>query len=125
MNKWLMVAGFSGLSGVGLGAFAAHGLKPLLTPEQLALFQIGVQYQFWHALALLLVALWSMREPSRWLTAGAYAFALGMLLFSGSLYLLALTGWRVGLLTPLGGLLLMTGWAALMAHGWQSQRCNE
>ena len=117
MNKWLMVAGFFGFSGVGLGAFAAHSLKNLLTPEQLAVFQTGVQYQLWHALALLIVALWLSRDASRWLRAAAWCFALGTPLFSGSLYLLTLAGWRVGLVTPLGGLLLMAGWSCLMVQG--------
>lgn len=122
MKPWLVVAGLFGLTAVGMGAFAAHGLKPLLAPEQLAVLQTGVQYQLWHGLALLLVAQLLAREPVRLLQLAAWGFALGTVLFSGSLYLLILAGWPVGLVTPLGGLLLMTGWAALVAYG--CRRCG-
>jgi len=94
----------------------------VLAPEQLAVLQTGVQYQLWHGLALLLVALLLAREPVRLLQLAAWGFALGTVLFSGSLYLLILAGWPVGLVTPLGGLLLMTGWAALVAYG--CRRCG-
>jgi uncharacterized membrane protein YgdD (TMEM256/DUF423 family) len=117
MRVWIGIAGLAGLSGVAMGAFAAHGLKHVLAPEQLQTLQIGVQYQLWHALALLLVVVLGQLQPSRWLRAACWAFALGMLLFSGSLYLLVLAQLPLGVVTPLGGLALMSGWGALLAHG--------
>jgi uncharacterized membrane protein YgdD (TMEM256/DUF423 family) len=99
---------FGGL-GVALGAFGAHGLKAMLGPTELGWWQTAVQYQIWHALALLALAL----SPIRARAAG-WLFAAGILLFSGSLYLMALTGIRaLGMVTPVGGLLLILGWAAL------------
>ena len=117
MRVWIGIAGLAGLSAVAMGAFAAHGLKHVLAPEQLQTLQIGVQYQLWHALALLLVVVLGQLQPSRWLQAACWAFALGMLLFSGSLYLLVLAQWPLGVITPLGGLALMSGWGLLLGHG--------
>ena len=117
MRVWIGIAGLAGLSAVAMGAFAAHGLKHVLAPEQLQTLQIGVQYQLWHALALLLVVVLGQLQPSRWLQAACWAFAIGMLLFSGSLYLLVLAKWPLGVITPLGGLALMSGWGLLVGHG--------
>ncbi len=117
MRVWIGIAGLAGLSAVAMGAFAAHGLKHVLAPEQLQTLQIGVQYQLWHALALLLVVVLGQLQPSRWLQAACWAFAIGMLLFSGSLYLLVLAKWPLGVITPLGGLALMSGWGLLLGHG--------
>ncbi len=94
---------------VGLGAFGAHALKARLTPEMLAVFETGVKYQVYHALALLLLA--ALRGPGK----AAWCFTLGIILFSGSLYLLALTGVRKwGAVTPIGGLLFLIGWLCLL-----------
>jgi uncharacterized membrane protein YgdD (TMEM256/DUF423 family) len=117
VRVWIAIAGFAGLSGVAMGAFAAHGLKRVLTPELLQTLQVGVQYQLWHALALLLVVVLGSQQPSRLLRAAGWAFALGMLLFSGSLYLLVLARLPLGWVTPLGGLALMIGWSLLLVHG--------
>ena len=117
MRIWIGIAGFAGLCAVAMGAFAAHGLKHLLTPEQLQTLQVGVQYQLWHALALLLVVVLGQLQPSPWLRGACWAFALGMLLFSGSLYLLVLARLPLGLITPLGGVALMIGWGLLLGHG--------
>lgn len=109
------VAALSGLLSVLLGAFAAHGLKGRLPPELLTAFQTGVQYQMFHTLALLAVLLLLMRVESGWLLAAAVSFVVGMICFSGSLYMLAISGVKwFGPVTPIGGLLLMTGWAALL-----------
>lgn len=112
---WCLAA-FSGLLAVALGAFAAHGLRGRLAPESLAAFQTGVQYQFVHTLALLCVLILLLRVPgSGWLLASAAAFVFGMLCFSGSLYMLTLSGVKwFGPVTPLGGLLLMGGWGLLL-----------
>lgn len=102
---------------VALGAFAAHGLKARLAPDMLAVFETGVRYQAYHALALFAAA-WAGREwpVSRLPPAAAACFLVGILLFSGSLYLLSLTGLRkLGMVTPIGGLFFLAGWALLAA----------
>lgn len=90
---------------VALGAFAAHGLKARLTPEMLTIFETGVRYHAYHALALL--ALGAARGPDK----AGWCFLCGIFVFSGSLYVLALTGEkRLGMITPIGGLLFLAGW---------------
>ena len=104
-----------GLSGVMIGAFGAHGLKALLTTEQLAIYHTGVDYQFVYALALLLLgALANDQSPKAWQVA-AILFIAGVFIFSGSLYLLVLTdtSW-LGAITPIGGVSFIAGWAALL-----------
>ena len=104
-----------GLSGVMIGAFGAHGLKALLTADQLAIYHTGVDYQFVHALALLLLgALAHHQSPKAWQVA-AILFIAGVFIFSGSLYLLVLTNiaW-LGAITPIGGVSFIAGWAALL-----------
>ena len=99
---------------VALGAFGAHGLRGRLSPEMMSVFQTGVQYHLSHALALVLVSA-IMGRMSGWLiqTAG-WCFAAGIVFFSGSLYLLAVTGVTIlGAVTPIGGLLFLAGWACL------------
>lgn len=112
---FLMVAAFLGATGVMLGAFAAHGLKSRLSTALLNAFETGVTYQFYHALALLIVALWLKQTQSVWLVASGYFWLVGVLLFSGSLYALALTGVKwLGPITPLGGLMFILGWISLL-----------
>ena len=99
---------------VGLGAFGAHGLRGILSPEDLVTFETGVRYQMYHALALLGVA-WAVTQ---WETVllewSGWLFVVGILVFSGSLYILVLTGQRwLGAVTPLGGLALILGWVLL------------
>jgi uncharacterized membrane protein YgdD (TMEM256/DUF423 family) len=104
-----------GLSGVMIGAFGAHGLKALLTTDQLAIYHTGVDYQFVHALALLLLGtLAHHQSPKAWQVA-AILFIAGVFIFSGSLYLLVLTdtAW-LGAITPIGGVSFIAGWAALL-----------
>ena len=104
-----------GLSGVMIGAFGAHGLKALLTADQLAIYHTGVDYQFVHALALLLLGtLAHHQSPKAWQVA-AILFIAGVFIFSGSLYLLVLTdiAW-LGAITPIGGVSFIAGWAALL-----------
>ena len=116
----LLLAALFGFTGVGLGAFAAHGLKGQLSAEYLAVFQTGVHYQMLHALALLgLAALWQ-RLGGRLLTAAGVCFCVGILLFSGSLYALTLTGISaLGMITPMGGLMFMVGWFCLGLAAWR------
>ncbi|HEX5724264.1 MAG TPA: DUF423 domain-containing protein [Longimicrobiaceae bacterium] len=103
-----------GFLGVAAGAFGAHALRARLAPELLAAFETGARYQLVHALALLAVALAAERLPGRGWRAAGWLFTLGIVAFSGSLYLLALTGARwLGAVTPLGGAALLAGWVAL------------
>ena len=106
---------------VGLGAFGAHALRSRLDDHALSVYQTAVQYHFYHSLSLLGVGLLCLWHPqSRLLLASGSAFALGILVFSGSLYLLSLTGIRwLGAITPLGGLAFMTGWFLLLLAAWR------
>ncbi|CAK0761187.1 DUF423 domain-containing protein [Gammaproteobacteria bacterium] len=105
----------SGLLAVAAGAFAAHGLRSQLPPDLLAVWQTGVQYQGTHALALLAAGLLTLHHPSRAGSLAGWLFLVGILIFSGSLYLLALTGVRwLGAITPLGGAAFLGGWLALL-----------
>ena len=99
---------------VALGAFAAHGLRSRVSPDALQVFETGARYHMYHALALLAVAWAVARWPSAWTSAAGWFFVAGTVLFSGSLYLLAVTGVRaLGAITPLGGLAFILGWLAL------------
>jgi uncharacterized membrane protein YgdD (TMEM256/DUF423 family) len=96
---------------VMLGAFGAHGLKRILSPEMLAVYQTAVQYHAWHALGLCLVGTVIGRFPSKRLTVAGYLLFTGILFFSGSLYLLSITGLSAfGAVTPLGGIAFILGW---------------
>ncbi len=108
-------AGVAGFLGVALGAFGAHALKARLAPDMLAVFETGVRYQMYHVFALLAAAWAWARWPRRVFTVGAAGlFVAGIVMFSGSLYLLALTGVRtLGAITPLGGLAFLAGWLCL------------
>jgi uncharacterized membrane protein YgdD (TMEM256/DUF423 family) len=113
---------------VAFGAFGAHALKSRLTVELLNSYQTAVQYQFWHALALLAVGLLVLQlNPSRLLQSSGWMFFFGTLLFSGSIYVLTLTNVRqigflnIGVLTPVGGLSLMLGWLLLILALWRNQ----
>ncbi|NGY06035.1 DUF423 domain-containing protein [Solimonas terrae] len=114
MRLWLGLGALYGFLGVVLGAFGAHGLRHLLSTEALAIWHTAVEYQFYHALALLLLGLWTAQRSTRALNVAGTCFAVGILLFSGSLYALALSGVRsLGAITPFGGLLLMVAWLTL------------
>jgi len=103
-----------GFLGVALGAFGAHGLKGRLSPADMAIFETGVRYQMYHALALLLVAVVLARGGTGGSPLAGWAFSAGITVFSGSLYLMVFTGERwLGAVTPLGGLAFLVGWAAL------------
>ena len=100
---------------VGAGAFGAHGLRARLSPELLAVFETAARYQMYHALALLAVAWAVTRWPGALPQWAGWLFLAGTVLFSGSLYLLALTGIRwLGAITPLGGLAFLAGWLCLL-----------
>src|ERR671919_188534 len=121
MERVFFIAGaVSALVGVAVGAFGAHGLKNRLDAEALAVFEVGVRYQMYHAFALIAAAwVWS-RWPGTLAVAGGWLFVAGTLLFSGSLYALSLTGVRwLGAITPLGGVAFLAGWAALAIGVWR------
>jgi uncharacterized membrane protein YgdD (TMEM256/DUF423 family) len=123
---FLTLGAVGGGVAVALGAFAAHGLKARLDPAALSTFQTGVTYQFFHSLALCLVALWlrqlskepALHDPG---VIAGIAFVVGILLFSGSLYALSLGGPRAfGPVTPLGGLAFIAGWLAFAWSAWRN-----
>lgn len=105
---------------MALGAFAAHALKGRVAPDLLVVFETGVRYQMYHALALLAVAWACTRWPGRAVYASGWLFVAGTLIFSGSLYALSLSGARwLGAVTPLGGLALLAGWLSLAWAAWK------
>ena len=124
-NRSAIVTGAAlAMLAVILGAFAAHGLKQMLAPYDLAIFETAARYQMYHAIALLIVGvLASMPQfTTRWLKLAAIVFVLGIVLFSGSLYLLALSGIRwLGAITPLGGVAFILGWLLLIVAGFKQQ----
>ncbi|HSZ11965.1 MAG TPA: DUF423 domain-containing protein [Rhizomicrobium sp.] len=124
MNLWLGIAAINGFLAVAAGAFGAHGLQGRLDPHAMSVFETGARYHMYHALAIA-VAAFAMRDNATVPAQTAAAFFLaGIVLFSGSLYLLALTGNRaLGIVTPFGGLAFLAGWAALAyaAFKWNSQ----
>lgn len=114
-RTFLGIGALLGLLGVTLGAFGAHALRTRLSPDMLTVFETGVRYQMYHVFAILIVAaaIGSVGN-ARILVVSGWAFVAGIVLFSGSLYALALTGVRgLGAVTPFGGLLFLLGWAAL------------
>jgi uncharacterized membrane protein YgdD (TMEM256/DUF423 family) len=115
MDRLFFVAGaLSALIGVAAGAFAAHGLRQQLAPEQLAVFETAARYQMYHALGLLAVGWAATRWPGPLAGWAGWLFVAGTLIFSGSLYALALTGLRwLGAITPAGGLCFLGGWLGL------------
>ncbi len=120
LRVFLMLAAFFGFTGVALGAFAAHGLKDRLSEQYLAIFHTGVTYQLVHALALFGVALLASQLQSRLVVWAGMCFALGIVLFSGSLYVLTLTGIsKLGMITPIGGLGFLAGWLCLGLAAWR------
>ncbi len=117
---FFLVGSISALIAVGLGAFGAHGLKGRLTPEMLNAFEVGVRYQMYHALALLAVAWALSRWPRAEITVAGWLFIAGTIIFSGSLYLLSLTGVRwIGAITPIGGVAFLLGWLSLVWGMWR------
>ncbi|MBL7735686.1 MAG: DUF423 domain-containing protein [Chitinophagaceae bacterium] len=120
-KTFLMLASLFSALAVILGAFGAHGLKKILPAESLTAFETGVRYQFYHCFALFVVALAFEKGNKKWMKYAGYFFVTGILLFSGSLYLLTflkaadtvgLNG--IGVITPVGGLFFVAGWIALL-----------
>ncbi|MDI4636589.1 MULTISPECIES: DUF423 domain-containing protein [Halomonadaceae] len=120
-RRWWMTAAGSGALTVMAGAFGAHALGDTLAPKLLAAFETGVRYQAWHTLAILGVLAWRSSLPRPGQLTVIRLWALGILLFSGSLYALALSGVTLlGLITPFGGFLLILGWLTLGVSAWRA-----
>lgn len=109
-STWIGIGALSAFVAVACGAFGAHGLEKVLEPRMLEVWKTGAQYQMYHALALIGFGLWAANAPSA-STFPGWAFLIGTILFSGSLYALALSGVKIlGAITPLGGLSFLLGW---------------
>ncbi|MCU7877953.1 MAG: DUF423 domain-containing protein [Candidatus Thiodiazotropha sp. (ex Lucinoma borealis)] len=122
-RQFLIIAAISGLLLVLLGAFGAHALETRIPSYHLVWWQKAVSYQGIHTLALLGTALLALQHPSQPLRFAGWSFIAGILLFSGSLYLLALTGQRgLAMLTPIGGTSFIVGWFALVLAAWRLPR---
>lgn len=124
-QTYLFISAISGFLAVALGAFGAHGLRDKLSADLLAVYQTGVQYHFYHTLALVAVAVLLMLAPpsaSRSLFLLKWSgslFAIGIVIFSGSLYVLAISGVRwLGAITPIGGVAFLAGWVCLALAAW-------
>jgi uncharacterized membrane protein YgdD (TMEM256/DUF423 family) len=124
-KTYLLIAALNGFLAVALGAFGAHGLKQRLSADMLAVYQTGVQYHFYHTFALLAVALLLLHLPlnnislSNSLRWSGILFTVGIVIFSGSLYVLSITGIRwLGAITPLGGVAFLAGWLLLARAAW-------
>ena len=121
-GSWTVAGAVFGALGVALGAFGAHGLRARLDPALLAVFETGVRYHMYHALALVAVGLADARWPGAGLGAAGWLMAIGIVVFSGSLYLLALTGARwLGAIAPIGGTALIAGWLWFAVRLWQAR----
>lgn len=111
----LRVAAIMGAFAVIAGAFGGHALDRLLSPSDMAVYQTAVKYHFWHTLALFALGFGQMRHDNVWLRRSASLFALGIVLFCGSLYLLVLSGVRsLGIITPFGGFAFIVGWLCIL-----------
>lgn len=124
-RPWIVTAACLGLLGVAMGAFGAHALRAWLPLQMMTVFETGVRYHLFHVLALLatagLMELWPRRAVS--LRGPAWLFLAGIVLFSGSLYAYALSGWRpFAWVTPVGGLAWIVGWGALAMVAWRTRR---
>ena len=122
MTKLFFMTGtLGGFFSVALGAFAAHGLKAQLTVQLLATFKTAVEYQFFHSLALILIALvLTIKPKTQYLNIAGWSMIIGMVLFSGSLYALVITGVKsLGMITPLGGVAFLIGWLAFSLGIWK------
>lgn len=118
---FITLSALSGMLAVIFGAFGAHGLRNRLDGYLMGVFETAVQYHFYHTLALLAVGVIALHQPQTMLLKSAgWLFLIGILVFSGSLYILALSGVKwLGAITPLGGLAFIAGWACLAAVGWK------
>jgi len=124
MPKFLFIGSAFALFAVIIGAFGAHGLEKIITDEKMLMrFNTGVDYQFYHAFAILVIALLLKQTHSRILTSAAIVFSMGILLFSGSLYSYVLTAnLYFAMITPIGGLLFVLGWLLLLIYAFTAHK---
>ena len=123
MNRFLSLGALFGLLAVIIGAFGAHGLEASLSEHALARYHTGVEYQFYHVMALLVLGMLPSTHSSKLIKFSGFSFVAGIILFSGSLYLYALTGITTfGMVTPIGGLALIAGWAFLLIYAFKNKR---
>lgn len=121
--RFLLIAAIAGFLAVALGAFGAHGLKSILSDYQLDIYKTAVNYQVWHALLLAVIANQAQHPLLVW---ASWSLVCGIVLFSGSLYLLALTGIKwLGMVTPLGGLSFLLGWGCLAVYAFKKRLPNK
>lgn len=121
MRLWIVLGAVSAFLSVAAGAFGAHALKARLPADLLTIFETGARYHMYHSLGLIAIGLVAQLRPSPLLSGAGWAMVAGIVLFSGSLYALALTGVRaLGAITPLGGLGFLAGWAMLAIGVWRS-----
>jgi uncharacterized membrane protein YgdD (TMEM256/DUF423 family) len=114
-RTFLLIGALAAFLGVALGAFGAHALRARLSPQSLEVFETGVRYQMYHAFAVLIVALALVRLDGWIVRTAGWLFTIGIVLFSGSLYVVALSGVRAfGVITPIGGAAFLAGWALLV-----------
>jgi len=128
MNKFLTIGAAFGLLAVIIGAFGAHGLEKSLSPHALSRYHTGVEYQFYHVFALFFVGILKANKASTSLLLkySGIAFIIGIVLFSGSLYLYAITGiTKFGMVTPLGGIAFIIGWTLLMIFSYKYKPINK
>ncbi len=121
-RTFFIFGGLFGTLAVAAGAFGGHLLKDQLSSELFVIFQVAARYHMYHALALLCAA-WACKQwPGAWTSAAGYLFAVGIVFFSGSLYLLSLTGisWLGAVTPPIGGLAFIAGWLCLTIAAWKS-----
>jgi uncharacterized membrane protein YgdD (TMEM256/DUF423 family) len=120
---FLLLASLSAMIGVGLGAFGAHGLKNVLSPELLTVYQTGVTYQMWHALGLMGISLVHQQSPeSKLINWAGWLMFIGIILFSGSLYLLVILNLKwIGIITPIGGVSFIMAWVLIAIFATKKQ----
>lgn len=130
-KTFLRLGSLAAFLAVGLGAFGAHGLKAILSPEEVNTFEIGVRYQFYHAFALLAVGILAYSRKNKLLHWAGWLFVAGIVLFSGSLYLLAVREemgldlpW-LGPITPIGGGLFIAGWLAFLVSTFMDRESSR
>jgi uncharacterized membrane protein YgdD (TMEM256/DUF423 family) len=120
MRLWLILGAASAFLSVGAGAFGAHALRARLTPDLLTIFETGARYHMYHSLGLIAIGVLLQTRPSALLHGAGWALLVGILLFSGSLYAMSLSGVRaLGAITPLGGLAFLLGWLLFALDAWK------
>lgn len=118
---WTWIGGLSGFLSVAMGAFGAHALASRVDAKMLQTYHLGAQYQMYHALALVALGIWASQHPETSVGLPGWAFVIGTVLFSGSLYVLTISGVKMlGMITPFGGISFMLGWLSFAWLAWKA-----